>query len=76
MNSWEIIKSEMTKDSRPGTMGRNIDMNRCSELFVAIMHKLTDREVSVESMNKDDECRAGLMARGGIKELRDAGVLR
>ena len=75
MNSWEIIKQELTKKSRPGTLGRNIDMNQCAELYVRLMHNLTDREAATESMNKDDECRDGLLARRGIKELREAGVL-
>ena len=75
MNSWEIIKQELTKKSRPGTMGRNIEMNQCAELFVRLMHNLTDSEAATESMNKDDECRDGLLARRGIEELREAGVL-
>ena len=56
-------------------MGRNIEMNQCAELFVRLMHNLTDREAATESMNKDDECRDGLLARRGIEELREAGVL-
>jgi hypothetical protein len=76
MNSWEIIKEELTKKSRPGTMGRNIEMNQCAELYVRLMPNLADREAATESMNKDDECRAALLARSGIDELRKAGVLR
>lgn len=75
MNSWEIIKAELTKKSRPGTMGRNIDMNQCAELYVKIMHNLTDEKAATESMNKDGECREGILARNGIEELRKAGVL-
>jgi len=76
MNSWEIIKAELTRKSQPGTMGRNIEMNQCAELYVRLMHNLTDQEAATESMNKDDECREGLLARRDIEELRKAGVLR
>lgn len=76
MNSWEIIKAELTKKSRPKTMGRNIEMNQCGDLFVRLMHNLNDREAATESMNKDDECRAAILSRRGIEEIREAGVLR
>ena len=75
MNSWEIIKSELTKKSRPKTVGRNIDMVQCAELYVKLMHKLIDRDAATESMNKDDECREGLIMRRSLKGLQDAGVI-
>ena len=74
MNSWEIIKAEMAK-SRPGTMGRNIEVNRCGRLFVALERNLTDREAATESMNNDDECRQAVAAGPAIRELREAGVI-
>lgn len=76
VTSWEIIKEELTSKSRPGTIGRNIEMNQCAELYVRLMHNLTDREAATESMNKDDECREAILARPGIQELREAGVVR
>jgi hypothetical protein len=75
-NSWEIIKEELTKKSTPGTMGRHIDINTCAELYVRLMHNLNDQAAASESMNKDDECRQGILARKGIEELRKSGVLR
>lgn len=76
MNTWEILKKELTKSSRPDTMGRNIDVNSCATLFVKIMHNLTDREESVKSMNSDEEVKNALLARRGIQELQKAGVLQ
>lgn len=76
MNSWEIIKQELTKTSRPGTMGRHIDMNLCGDLFVRLRHKLNDQEEATKSMNQDDECRAALLQRRNIKELREAGIIQ
>lgn len=75
MNSWEIIKQEMTRNSQPGTLGRSADLNQCGDLFVKLMHNLTDKEVSVESMNKDEEVREAILNRRGIEEMKKAGVL-
>lgn len=75
MNSWEIIKSELTKTSKPGTMGRNIEVNQCAELFIKLMWNLNDREAATESMNKDEECREALVSRSGIEELRKTGII-
>ena len=76
MNTYEIIKQQMTKKSRPGTMGRSMELNDCCDLFVRIMHNITDKEESVKTMNADDEVREALLARRGIEELRSAGVLQ
>jgi hypothetical protein len=76
MNTYEIIKQQMTKKSRPGTMGRSMELNDCCDLFVRIMHNITDKEESVKTMNADDEAREALLARRGIEELRSAGVLQ
>lgn len=75
MNSWEIIKTELTKKTRLGTIGRNIEIIKCAELFVKILHNLTDKEVAMESMNNDDECRKSLLALPIIKELTEIGVI-
>lgn len=74
-NSWEIIKAELIKKSRPKTLGRSIEINQAAELFVKLMYNLTDREAAVESMNRDEEVKDALMNRDGIEELRMAGVL-
>lgn len=75
MNTYEIIKQQMTKKSQPGTMGRSVELNDCCDLFVRIMHNLTDKGESVKTLNADDEVREALLARRGIEELRGAGVL-
>lgn len=75
MNTYEIIKQQMTKKSRPGTMGRSMELNDCCDLFVRIMHNLTDKDESVKTMNADDEARDALLSKRGIEELRAAGVL-
>jgi hypothetical protein len=75
MSTYEIMKAEMTKDSRPGTMGRNMDINACCDLFVKIMNNLVDKDESVASMNTDNEVRTAILNRKGIDDLRAAGVL-
>ena len=57
-------------------MGRSMELNDCCDLFVRIMHNITDKEESVKTMNADDEVREALLARRGIEELRSAGVLQ
>lgn len=57
-------------------MGRSMELNDCCDLFVKIMHNLTDKEESVKSMNADDEVRDAILSRRGIEELRSAGVLQ
>ena len=76
MNTYEIIKQQMTKKSRHGTMGRSMELNDCCDLFVRIMHNITDKEESVKTMNADDEVRDAILSRRGIEELRSAGVLQ
>ena len=75
MNSWEIIKTESTKNSQPKTFGRSIEINLAANLFVKIMHNLTDKDVAKKSMNEDMEVRDALLARRGIEDFRKAGVL-
>ena len=75
MNTFQIMKAMLTEDSEPGTMGRSIDVNKCCELFVAIMYNLKDKDEAVASMNADEDVRRALLARNGIKELKAAGVL-
>ena len=75
MNSWEIIKNELTKTSKPKTFGRSIDINLAANLFVKIMHNLTDKDVAKKSMSEDMEVRDALLARRGIEDFRKAGIL-
>ena len=76
VSSWEIIKDVIIrKDSRPKTMGYNIDLNKCADLFIAIKSKLADEQEALEAFNKDDELRVALLSRGNIKELTKAGVI-
>ncbi len=74
-NSWQIIKEELTKNSRPDTMGRCIDLNKCGNLFVKLMYNLKDQEKATKSMNEDGEMKMALLNQKGINELREAGVL-
>ena len=76
MNSWEIIKANIVKGYRPGTMGRNIAMSQCAELYIALRHLLCDEEKSTSALNADEEVREALMNSRVIQELRDAGVIR
>lgn len=75
MDSWEIIKSELTKTSKPKTFGRSIDINLAADLFVKIMYNLTDQDIAKKSMNEDMEVRDAILARRGIEDFRKAGVL-
>ncbi len=74
-NSWEIIKSVLVKNSRPQTMGRNIEINQCSDLFVELMNHLIDKNAAVQVFNDDSEVKDAIIARKGIEELRKAGIL-
>lgn len=71
MNSWEIIKHELTKGSRPGTFGRAVAMKQCADLFINLSEKLNDREAATESFNKDQEVSEAISAIVGIQVLRD-----
>jgi hypothetical protein len=75
MNSWQIIKSRLTSGSRPGTMGRTIDVQSASRLFVAIAERLTDGKESTADFNQDSEVRDSILSGPKIEELRRAGVI-
>lgn len=75
MNSWEIIKTELTKTSSPKTLGRSIGVNLAADLFVKIMYNLTDQDIAKKSMNEDMEVRDAILARRGIEDFRKAGIL-
>lgn len=76
MNTWEIMKKEFSKNSRPETMGRDMDINNCAHLFIKIMHNLKDREESIRVFNDDSEVKNAIISSVGIQELKEAGVLR
>jgi hypothetical protein len=76
MNSWEIIKTELTKKSRPNTVGRNIELIQCSDLFMSLNYNLTDRDESLNAFNDDMEVRESLINRKGILELQKAGIMK
>ncbi len=64
MNSWDIMRSKLIINTRPGTMVRNVQVNRCAELFVALRHLLSDNEESTESFNGDSEVREAISVSG------------
>ena len=74
MNSWEILKAELTKTSQPGTMGRAVDLNRCGLVFVCLRDKLTDYAEAEEAMNADEEVREAIKLYPTIEELRNFGL--
>ena len=77
MNSWQIIKTELTKNSKPKTFGRSVDINLAADLFVKLMHSsLVDKDAAIKSMNEDMEVRDAILARCGIEDFRRAGVLQ
>lgn len=76
MNSWEIIKANIANKHRSGTMGRMMEMNAALDLFAALLDKLSDREDAEAYFNGDHEVTEALASRGGINQLRQAGVLR
>lgn len=75
MDTWEILKKDFVKDSKPNTLGRNIAVNNATQLFVKIMHNLRDQDKATKSFNDDCEIKDAFLARGIIKELKEAGVL-
>jgi len=75
MNSWEIIRSVLITDTRPGSIGRHVEVDKCGKLFVALRHLLADSEIATRSLNEDTEVGEAILAQKGIKTLQDAGVL-
>jgi hypothetical protein len=75
MNTWEIIKNELTRKSKPGTFGRDIDVNIAADVFFKIKQNLKDEGASMEAFNSDDEVRKAILCRKSIDELYDAGII-
>ena len=76
MNSWQIIKTALTKDSRPKTFGYTCKVNEAAELLITLRGYLKDAKESIEAFNHDDEVRDAILSRGEIKEMKDAGIIQ
>lgn len=75
MNTWQIIKTELTRDSRAGTLGRSVDINLASDLFLKLLPHIKDEDEAKASFNLGEEVREALLNRRGIKELQAAGII-
>jgi len=73
MNSWEIIRKELTKDTKPGTMGRMIALNLCSDLFIKLLAKLNDIYEATITLDADEEMREALLKWKSIEESERQG---
>ncbi len=75
-NSWLIIKTYFTKDSTEGSFGYLRQLNNASDLFIQLTHNsLVDKEESIKCFNEDKEVMDAILARRGLDELKDAGVI-
>ena len=75
MNSWQIIKQELTKDNKPNSLGSDIVLKQCARLFVSLEGILTDYDTAVQDMNQDMELREALLTHNHVETLRKEGVI-
>lgn len=72
MNSWEIIKKEMTRPTtKPGTTGELVDASNASRVYMALREKLRDKEKADAAFNADELVTKALLSR---KFLESIGV--
>jgi hypothetical protein len=76
MSSWTIIRDNIVKDSRPNTIGRQVQLVAASDLLVALMKNLTDGEASVAEWKVEPGLAESLANRQVHQAFRDAGVMR
>jgi hypothetical protein len=76
MSSWSIIRDKLVKDSRPNTIGRQIQLVAASDLMVALMKNLTDQEVAVAEWKVEPGLAEALSNRQTHDDLRNVGVIR
>ncbi len=77
MNSWTIIKNHATLIGNygPGTLGRMMQINGATDLFLLLKDSLTDREEAIAAFDADEEISTALQSRSMENALRDGGVL-
>lgn len=67
MNSWEILKEELTKGTRLDTTQRVMYINQASKLFIKLRAVLSDFDIATKSFNADEEVGDALRRRDFIK---------
>lgn len=53
MNSWEIVKEELTKDAMPNSIGYTMDVNKAAKIFIKLKDVLNDFDIAVKTFNAD-----------------------
>ena len=71
MNSWQIIREYFCKGTRPGSMGEEIALVKASKLFIKLKDHLTDRIISTDSVNADEDLRVALFNRQYIEQIME-----
>ena len=69
MNAWDKIKTEMTKHTRPGSAGYQVELNRATNVFVAILPHLKNRQAEEDAFNADKEVAEALLNRKGLIDI-------
>ena len=73
MNSWEIIKQEVTKGREPDTLYYSVAINLGGQIFIGLQHHLKDWKKAAAAFNTDAEVAKALTALPLIRELRTCG---
>ena len=77
MNSWEIIKEQMTrKEYAAGSFGRLMQVNDAADMLIALSDNLKDQDAALDLFNADEEVIKAASTRGMREKLRDTGVIR
>lgn len=76
MNSWEIIKEALTKESRPGSVGWEIQAIKAAELFLKLQPQLRDWYEAASDFNADERVRQALINSSVYTLLREDGIFK
>ena len=70
MNAWDALKREMTKGTKPGSVGEFSEIDRAARAFMAVLPYLRDREAEETAFNADPDIIDAILA---ARMKRDLG---
>ena len=71
MNSWQKIREYFTEGTKPGSMGEQMALVKASNLYRKLVDNLTDKILSTDSFNVDEDLRVALFNRQHIEQIME-----